>query len=408
VKRTFLIVPALLAAVSCGKGPETALPQTAHAESKPESPPERGVVSVDERMSGPEWIAVEAAAERATADAVRTTGRLTTHEDSTWKVGSIAAGRMVQLLVKLGERVKPGQVLARMHSHDVHEARAEYARAKGEWNRAKAALAIATRMRDRAKTLFELKAGSLEQVERADEALLTAQAALRSAEVDVRRTVTHLVENLQIDPEEPVDHKPGDNLHEEDLVPVKSPGAGVVLRRLVTEGSVVTPGEELLIVSDLNRLRLIASVGEQNLASIRLGAAARVEIPGLLGRVFQGRVDRIGEEMDPQTRAAEVWITIGAAGNALKPEGYANVEIETGGSRRAIIIPSDALQDVQGTPSVFVEVGAGRYAVRAVQTGAKSERFLEVKQGLRPGERVVVRGSFLLKSQLLKSTLEQE
>ncbi|MEP7364000.1 MAG: efflux RND transporter periplasmic adaptor subunit [Acidobacteriota bacterium] len=393
---------------ACGRAPEPAAPQTAHAEANAEPPRERGTVTIDEKMAKAGWISVEEVRERGTAELVRTTGRLTTHEDSTWKVGSIADGRIVRILVKLGDRVKAGQVLARLHSHDVHEARAEYAKAKSELERSKAALAISERARDRAKKLLDLKAGSLDQLERAEAELLGTQAAVRTAEVDVRRTETHLVENLQIDPNEPDDHTPGDNMHDEDLVPVKSPGAGVVLRRLVTEGSVVTAGQELIEVSDLNRLRLIASVGDQYLPSIRIGATARVEIPALAGRVFQGRVDRIGEEMDPQTRAAEVWITIAASGQALKPEGYANVEIATGGSRQGIQIPSEAVQDIQGTSSVFVEEGARKYALRAVSLGDKTGARVEVTQGLRPRDRVVVKGSFLLKSQLLKSSLESE
>jgi membrane fusion protein, heavy metal efflux system len=408
VKRTILLLPMLLAGTSCNRAPEPAAPQTAHAEANVGPPRERDTVSVDEKMAGEGWIGVEEVRERTTAEFVRTTGRLATHEDSTWRVGSIAAGRIIRILVKLGDRVVPQQVLARMHSHDVHEARAEYARAKSELARSKATLAISERARDRAKKLLDLKAGSLDQLERAEAEALAAQAAVRAAEVDLRRTMTHLIENLQINPEEPDDHRPGDNLHDEDLVPVKSPGAGVVLRRLVTEGSVVSAGQELIVVSNLNRLRLIASAGEQHLPSIRVGATARVEVPALAGRVFSGRVDRIGEEMDPQTRTAEVWITIAAAGHTLKPEGYANVEIATGGSRPGILIPSDAVQDIQGAPSVFVEAGARKYAVRPVSLGEKSGTRVEVKQGLRPGERVVVKGSFLLKSQLLKSTLESE
>lgn len=408
MKRTILLLQLLVTSIACSRGPEPPAPKTAHAEAQTEQPAESGVVSVDEKMAGAEWIGTEDVREQATAGYVRTTGRLTTHEDSTWRVGSITAGRIVRVLVKLGDRVTSQQVLARMHSHDVHEARAEYARARSELARSKAALGIAERLRNRARTLLELKAGSAEQLERAEADLLAAQAAVRAGEVDVRRTITHLVENLQIDPNEPDDHKPGDNLHDEDLVPVKSPGAGIVLRRLVTEGSVVTAGQELIVVSDLSRLRLVASVSAQDLLSIRVGAVARVEIPSLNGRVFQGRVDRIGEEMDPQTRTAEVWITIAASGQALKPEGYANVEIATGTSRSGILIPSEAVQDIQGTSSVFVEAGTRKYAVRPVALGDRSGSRVEVRQGLRPGERIVVKGSFLLKSQLLKSSLEPE
>ena len=406
MKRTIFLILSMLALAACGGGPAPEPPAAAQAESKPEPASEPGVVTLDEKMTGREWIVVEEVKQGSAVESVRATGRLTTHEDSTWKVGSITDGRIIRVLAKLGERVAAGQVLARLHSHDVHEARAEYARANGELTRAKSALALAERMRDRARKLYDLKAGSLEQVERSEADLLAGQAAVRTAEVDVRRTEIHLRENLQIDPKEPEGHNPGDMLHDEDLVPIKSPGAGVVLRRMITEGSVVSAGQELIVVSDLTRLRLIASLGEQHLPVIHPGATARIELAALPGRIFNGKVDRVGEEMDPQTRTAEVWITIAAAGQALKPEGYANVEILTGATRAGILIPSEAVQDVEGASSVFVQTGRRTFTVRPISLG---ERFLdrvEVRQGLSAGDRIVVKGSFLLKSQLLKSTLE--
>lgn len=406
MKRTILLIPSLLALAACGSGPAPAPPAAAQAESKPEPASEPGVVTLDEKMNGREWIIVEQVKQGAAVESIQATGRLTTHEDSTWKVGSITDGRIIRVLAKLGDHVTAGQVLARLHSHDVHEARAEYARANGELTRSKSALALGERMRDRARKLYDLKAGSLEQVERSEADLLAAQAAVRTAEVDVRRTEIHLRENLRIDPKEPEGHNPGDMIHDEDLVPIVSPGSGVVLRRMITEGSVVSAGQELIIVSDLTRLRLIANLGEQHLPAIRPGATARIELAALPGRIFTGKVDRIGEEMDPQTRTAEVWITIAAAGQALKPEGYANVEILTGATRPGIFVPSEAVQDVGSSPAVFVQTGPGRFTVRPISLG---ERFLdrvEIRQGLSAGDRIVVKGSFLLKSQLLKSTLE--
>ena len=405
MNRIVLLLLPLLVLAGCGKGPEPASPAAAHA-APPPAAAERGTVHLDPATSGKAWVTVEPVREGAASDPVRATGRLTTHEDSTWNVGSVTDGRIVHMLAKLGDQIRAGQVIARMHSHDVHEARAGHSRAKGELARATSALAIAKRMRERARTLYELKAGSLEQVERAEAELIAAESAVHTAEVDVIRTESHLVEYLRIAPEGSGEHKPDENLHDEDLVPVISPGSGVLLRRLVTEGSVVAAGQGVAVVSDLRRLRLIANVGEQDLPLIHTGAAARIVRAALPGRVFQGRVSRIGEEMDPETRTAEVWITIDSAGLTLKPEGYANVEIATASKRPGIFIPTDAIQEVEGSSSVFVETAPNTYAVRAVSLGESSGGLAEVKQGLSAGERVAVQGSFLLKSQLLKSTLE--
>ena len=370
---------------------------------------ERRYVELDAAALAQAGLRVEPVALLRVPVTVRANGRLAANEDLTWRVGAITDGRVIQVLVRVGDRVERGQVLARMFSHDVHESRALYRRAVAEYNRLQSNLEYARRQRDRMRRLFEMKAASQEQLETAENELRNAETALRAAEIEVNRTRQHLVEFLEIPVEGAERREPGvASLSDEDLIPIRAPAAGVVLSRLVTAGSVVQPSGELFVISDLSAIWVIAAVQEEFLPRVRPGMMARVSVQAYPDRPFAGRVLRIDEKLDPETRTVQVIIEIDNRRGLLRPEMYAVVELESGGSEQGLYVLQSAIQDVNGQPAVFVETAPGRFEPRPVETGRSIERLVEVRRGLRAGERVVVEGGFVLKSQLLKSTLSED
>ena len=103
----------------------------------------------------------------------------------------------------------------------------------------------------------------------------------------------------------------------------------------------------------------------------------------------------------------QVRIALSNAGNLLRPEMLATAEVPVGGPRRIVAVPSDAIQQIDGEDVVFVRTAPDRFTVRAVQPGESNNGQTPIVQGLKEGEPVVVHGSFVLKSQLLKATLEE-
>jgi membrane fusion protein, heavy metal efflux system len=299
-------------------------------------------------------------------------------------------------------------VLARMHSHDIHEARAEYQKAKSELARLKMTEAFALRVRDRAKRLLELKAGSLEQYEHAESELRNAQAAVASAEVEVDRTHLHLVEFLGIPAEASRPHTSAQHDGALELIPVRAPASGTLLARNVTPGTVVTQSMDLFVISDLSQLWAIAEVNEEHLSKLRPGMPARLYVQAYGERAFAGRIGRIGEALDPETHTVRVRIDVPNASGALKPEMYATAEIEIGGSDPALFVEPEALQEVRGATVVFVQIDDERFAVRPVQVGRTVSGMAEIGRGLNAGDRVVVRGAFIIKSEFLKASLADE
>ncbi len=128
-------------------------------------------VSIDPQTQKQLDVAVEPAASGAVDTPITATGQLQLNQNSTWQVGAIIEGKVVAVAVNLGDKVEAGQIVAQMHSHEVHDSRATRRQAVAELNRLKLLGEQALRVRDRTQRLFDLKAASREQLEAAEDAI---------------------------------------------------------------------------------------------------------------------------------------------------------------------------------------------------------------------------------------------
>ncbi len=352
-------------------------------------------------------VAVVTISSQAMPEVVRATARLTNDENHTWRVGAVAEGRIERVQANPGDVVEKGQLLAQMHSHDIHESRALYKRAKADQARAEGVEKYQEGVRDRAKRLLDLRAGSLAQLEQTETALRNAATDVHNAETEVERTRAHLTEVLGI-PAEESDVPQGTNGDDNDLIPIKAPASGVVLTRNVTLGTVVNPASDLFVLTDLSTLWAIAEVNEEFLGKLRVSMPVKIFVQAYPGRAFQGRVGKLGEALDPGTRTIKVRIDLPNTQRLLRPEMYADAEIQVGRGTAALMLPSEAVQDLRGEPIVFVRVAPDRFEVRPVQTGRTREGSLEILSGLHTGDEVAVKSAFILKSEFLKESLSGE
>lgn len=403
MNRAVLFSAALWVLAACQKAPPRAAPAAASEAAEPRA------VELDDAALGQAGLRVEAAALRAVPVTIRANGRLAANEERTWRVGAITDGRIMSVLVRVGDAVQKGQVLARMFSHDVHESRALYRRAVAEYHRLQSNLEFSRRQRDRMRRLFGMKAASQEQLDTVENELRNAETALRAAQIEMTRTRQHLVEFLEIPVEGPEHHEPGAAaLSDDDLIPIRAPAEGIVLTRMVTAGSVVQASSELFVISDLATVWVIANVQEEYLPRVRPRMAALISVQAYPGRRFAGRVIRVDEKLDPETRTVQAIVELDNRRALLRPEMYAAVELEAGASEPGLFIAQTAIQDLNGQPTVFVETRPGRLEPRPVETGRALDRLVEIRRGLAAGERVVTEGSFVLKSHLLKSSLSED
>ena len=340
-------------------------------------------------------------------------GRVTVNENATARVGSFTDGIVVGCCESVGSDVQKGQVLASLHSHEIHEAESSYWEARAELERRQTELRFAEKFYRRASRLHELKAGSLQQVQEAEAEFRSAEMFLEVAKAGMERAEIHL-RYLGLPPErlpsEADEHAvEGRGAHEEaHLIEVRSPLAGTVVQRMVSPGAVVAPSDSLYVISDLRSLWVIAQVPEQHLSSLRKGLDVEVSVRAYPGRIFPARISYISDALDPKTRTVEVRCDLRNPGRELKTEMFATLTIRAGGNREAVVAPLAALQNLEGKDVLFVPEGEHSFRARRVQVGRHSESVIEIVSGLRAGEKVVVTGAFYLKSELLKAQMIEE
>jgi len=347
---------------------------------------------------------VETLAASNEPELLRVPGRITLADNGSWRVGVLTSGRVEKVYVNSGDFVEKNQVLAGMHSRDVQEARAAYQTSRSHLSRAEAAAALAQKNYDRTQRLYSLKAASLEEMERARQELVNAQAAVRDEQIEVEKEGVHLKVTLGI----PADPGPEYRGDDPDLIPIRAPGAGYVLAKNVSAGAVVDPTKDIFVIGNLKRLWMIASVNETNIARLRVGQRTSVAVNAFPSEHFTGKITNLGQELDPVTRVMRVRIELENPSIKLRPEMLANAEIAVGGLRSLLLLPAEAVQQINDQDVVFVRKSVDRFEVRPVRAGETIDGRLAILEGLKAGDVVVTRGSFLLKSQLLKSSMESE
>jgi cobalt-zinc-cadmium efflux system membrane fusion protein len=330
----------------------------------------------------------------------RAKGRIALPDNATWRVGVLAEGRVERVNANLGDYVKQGQVLALMHSHDVHEARAAYANAVAERTRLQAAEALAQKNYERSQRLYGLKAESVMQVEMAKQEFVNAQSATSEADNNVTRERTHLEDILGVSADIQV-HGPGDS----DFVPVVAPANGRILQKNVTPGATISPSTDAFVIGDLSRLWMLASVDAEVLSQLHTGQHATVSVADVPSATYSGVIENLGQEFDPTTHLIQVRIVITHPDRRLRPEMLANAEFSVGSGTPTLLVPQEAVQQVNGQDVVFVQIAPDRYRVQAVKLGEIVDGKVRVQQGLNAGEKVITHGSFVAKSELLKATI---
>jgi len=328
---------------------------------------------------------------------IEVTGQVVINEDRSVRVGSLFTGRILEVPVKLGERVRKGQQLAKMHTHEVNEAQAEYFKALAEVNQRKKQAEFAKSLLDRAERLYQAKALSLNELERAKLEYNAAREEVARAEAERERAIGHR-EYLGLPA----------NLDYDQPVIVRAPAPGIVIKREITPGASVNPGDNLFFISDLSSVWVIAQVPEKYLSSLKIGAMARINVSAYADETFSGRITRIGEMLHPETRTVEVRSVVDNRSGKLKPEMFATISLAGSEKRSALMVVQTALQEMDGQEVIFVAHSNNRFEKRVIKTGHRQGNLIEVTDGLSPGDQIVTEGSFQLKSEFSKDQLTEK
>lgn len=187
-----------------------------------------------------------------------------------------------------------------------------------------------------------------------------------------------------------------------------APISGFVLAKPAIEGQMAKAGEELFRIADLNHMWVVADVPEAELGRVEVGAQATVTFRAFPGESRVGRVTFVLHELDARTRTGKVRIELDNPGHKLKHEMYADVVIDgEPGEAERLAVPSSAVIDSGTRQVVLVDRGEGRFEPRPVKLGMRGDGYVELREGVKPGEKVVVAGNFLIDAESnLKAALE--
>lgn len=180
-------------------------------------------------------------------------------------------------------------------------------------------------------------------------------------------------------------------------VAVTAPADGIVIDKPVQLGMRVDAGQALYKTADLSDVWLIAQVQEQDLGAIQPGERARATFVAFPGKAFEGKVDFIYPTLSAETRAARVRIVLPNSDGALRAAMYANVQIDvSAGGEPVLSVPNSAVLDSGTRQVVLVARGEGRFEPRPVHLGVHGDDWVQVLDGIKPGDRVVVGANFLI------------
>ena len=323
-------------------------------------------------------------------------GRLQLDPESFETIGSITEGRITHVVVRVGDRVRAGQGLVFIHSHEIMDARAALRSAESAVEAADAERRLAESASDRAQRLFDSKAMSRAELERAQVARTVAVSAHARA-VAERDRAAALVEHLAGAPPLP------QGADEHDVI-TRTPIGGVVTSRDAQPGTVVLPGTPLLTVGDPSRLQLVMHVPESAAAAVQPGFRVRYSVADAQGDTYEARVWRVAPTVDPLTRTLEVLARpVGPLGG--RAESFVQAEISGEALAPVRTVPAGAVVAFDGDTVVFraEQRGEGLYLeATRVRVGRRTAERVEVLAGLDAGAGVLVQGAGIAKAELLR------
>ena len=348
-------------------------------------------------------IETEVVTQRPIAGAIVATGKVLVSEDRIAVIGPVHEGRIVRLYAGQGSTVKKGQKLADLESPDIDEAEADYLKALADAESARrtseAEVKLAQASYDRTKQLYEKTITAGKNLQAAEHDLEVAKASAAGSLASTRAALTAARRRLLIlgMSESDVDAL----ANQRDLAAVfslKSPIEGTVVERNATIGATVDPDANLFKIIDVSRIWIDANVFEKDIQRVKLGQDVKVSVQSLPGSTLSGKVILVSSVVDPETRSVRVRTEVPNGDGRLKPEMFANVQIITDVNSTALSIPQSALVFDNGQPVVFVVSGSG-YEKRSVVTGLQGNDRVEIREGLKEGDKVVVKGNYLLLQQ---------
>lgn len=371
---------------ACGNGEK---PATAVAEQvKPELDPSEVMVSPEMASN----FKVAAVTQTELASVQEIAGRIEANERKVTRIGAVVTGRVTEVLAEAGDRVKSGQVLARVASPELTSAQLAYMRAS-------ATATLAERSVERARQLIAADVIGSAELQRRESEVQIARAELRAAGDQLKLmglsgdALTRLRGQGSVAP----------------AAAIAASSAGIVIERQVSQGQVAQPGDPLFTVADLSNVWVVGALPEQMARSVQVGQDVQVDVPALGLTVedppITGKIIYVGDTVSTQTRTVAIRTQVDNKDLALKPQMLASMRIQ-GAVEKVLAIPAVAVVRENDKDHVYVKKAENHYRLTPVDLGASSGGQRPVLKGLSEGAEIVVEGAFHLNNERKRAELE--
>jgi membrane fusion protein, heavy metal efflux system len=369
--------------IACGdkadqaaKTPPTEAPTTTEARPPQVTQSDPMSVLVDAELL--KRITTGGIATTSVAETIRVAGQLNVNQYNTSRVGAPITGRITEIKVEFGQAVSNGQVLAELNSQELAQAQLNFLRAHSQQQ-------LLSRAVERAQLLLSADVIGSAELQRRQNELSVALAEKRAA-FDQLRTLglsAKRIENLettgQIQPS----------------TTIASTLAGVVIDRKVAIGQVVSPADQLFVISDLRTLWAQAQVPEQDAQFIRKGQRVQIEVPALDNKMIQGKVEYIADVVNPETRTVLVGVEVANPERSLKPSMLMTMLVEGKVSPQQVV-PAAAVVRDNDRDYVFVETANSVFRLTPVQLGLERDGKRVLSRALPDEAKIVTEGAFHL------------
>lgn len=183
------------------------------------------------------------------------------------------------------------------------------------------------------------------------------------------------------------------------LLHIHSPTEGIVINVGAREGQFVTPQSELYMIADLASVWVFVDIFEEELPWVNVGDEAEMRVMAVPGTIFRGRLTYIYPYAESRTRTIKARLEFDNSDLLLKPDMFADVTIHASPRENAVVVPSEAVIRSGLKEQVFLIRAPGKFEPREVEVGLSGSGLTEIRQGLDPGDQVVVSAQFLIDSE---------
>src|SRR5574343_592561 len=373
-----------LLAASCLLGACGPRPDATPAAKKPE--PDPMVVHILPAMAS--RFQVAPVQQQALEPLKEVAGRIEANDRLVTRIGASVTGRVTEVLVEVGDRVRPGQALARVASAELSQAQMAYLRAHS-------ASSLADRAVERARQLYQADVIGQAELQRRESEQSVARAEQRATQ-DQLRLLGIPAEALSRLRDQGVLHP-----HAE----VVSSLSGVVIERKVSNGQVAQPGDPLFTVADLSKVWVVGDMPEQTARTVQVGQRVDIEVPALGGRQLSGKIVYVGDTVSPETRTVTLRTQVDNAGRELKPQMLATMRIRSE-SAPTLVVPVDAVVREGDKDHVFVKKDAHSFQLTPVELGTAVGSWRPVLRGVQAGQDIVAHGAFHMNNERKRAELE--